>query len=92
MKFIVVAEVNMDAAKVAELQKWNVEPSDHVATLMSENARELGLIVKTWVREVDHSSYERLKEDAESYAIRDAMEELENEITSRACIGGSCED
>jgi len=92
IKFIIVAEVKMDDAKVAELQKWNVEPSDHVITLMSENARDLGLIVKIRATETDYNMFDEVNHSVEIIQKDKAFAELENEITNRACIGGSCED
>jgi hypothetical protein len=92
IKFIIVAELKLNNDEYKVVESWGVEPTDYISTQIAEHMREKGMIIKVWSKEVDHSSYARLKEDAESYAVRDAMEELENEITSRACIGGVCED
>ena len=92
IKFIVVAEVKMDDAKLAELQKWNVEPSDHVATLMSETARENGLIVRIRATETEYNMFDDVNHSVITIEKDKAFAELENEITSRACIGGVCED
>lgn len=92
MKFIIVAEVKMDDAKVAELQKWKVEPSDHVITLMSENARDLGLIVKIRATETEYNMFDEVNQSVEIIQKDRAFAELEKEIIDRACIGGVCED
>lgn len=91
-KFSVVMEVNMEDARYEEVKKWNVEPSDHVATILSEPLKEKGLIVKTSVLEVEHSLYDRQKKHADHLVQADAYNDLENEIIGRACIGGVCED
>lgn len=91
-KFSVVMEVNMEEARYEEVKKWNVEPSDHIATILSEPLREKGLIVKTSVLEVEHSLYDRQKKHADHLVQSDAYNDLEEEIIARACIGGICED
>jgi hypothetical protein len=91
-KFSVVVEVSMEETKYEEVKKWGVEPSDHIATILSEPLKEKGLIVKTSVLEVEHSMLDRLKKYQDHLAQADAYNDLENEIISRACIGGVCED
>lgn len=91
-KFSVVMEVNMEEARYEEVKTWNVEPSDHIATILSEPLKEKGLIVKTSVLEVEHSLYDRQKKHADHLVQSDAYNDLEEEIISRACIGGVCED
>ena len=91
-KFSVVMEVNMEEARYEEVKTWNVEPSDHIATILSEPLKEKGLIVKTSVLEVEHSLYDRQKKHADHLVQADAYNDLENEIIGRACVGGRCED
>ena len=91
-KFSVVIEVSMADDYKEMVGKWGVEPSDHVATILSETAREKGLVVKASVLEVEHSLYDRQKKYADHLVQADAYNDLENEIITRACIGGVCED
>jgi prophage tail gpP-like protein len=91
-KFSVVVEVSMADDYKEMVGKWGVEPSDHVATILSETAREKGLVVKASVLEVEHSLFERQKKHADHLVQADAYNDLEEEIISRACIGGVCED
>ena len=91
-KFSVVMEVSMEEARYEEVKTWNVEPSDHIATILSEPLREKGLIVKASVLEVEHSLYDRQKKHADHLVQSDAYNDLEEEIIARACIGGVCED
>jgi hypothetical protein len=91
-KFSVVMEVSMEEARYEEVKTWNVEPSDHIATILSEPLKEKGLIVKTSVMEVEHSLYDRQKKHADHLVQSDAYNDLEEEIIARACIGGVCED
>jgi hypothetical protein len=91
-KFSVVVEVSMEETKYEEVIKWGVEPSDHVVTIIAEPLREKGLVVKASALEVEHSLYERQKKYADHLVQADAYNDLEEEIISRACIGGVCED
>lgn len=92
IKFSVVVEVSMEETKYEEVKTWGVEPSDHVVTLIAEPLREKGLVVKASALEVEHSLYDRQKKHADHLVQADAYNDLEEEIISRACIGGVCED
>ena len=91
-KFSVVIEVSMADDYKEMVDKWGVEPSDHVATILSETAREKGLVVKCSALEVEHSLFDRQKKYADHLVQADAYNDLENEIIARACVGGVCED
>jgi prophage tail gpP-like protein len=91
-KFSVVIEVSMDDTYLKQVETWGVEPSDHVATILSETAREKGLVVKTSVLEVEHSLFDRQRKHADHLVQADAYNDLEEEIIARACVGGVCED
>jgi prophage tail gpP-like protein len=91
-KFSVVVEVSMDDTYLKQVETWGVEPSDHVATILSETAREKGLVVKTSVLEVEHSLFDRQRKHADHLVQADAYNDLEEEIIARACVGGVCED
>lgn len=92
IKFSVVVEVSMEQAKYDEVKTWGVEPSDHVATILTEPLREKGFVVKASSIETEHTLYERLKKHQDHLIQADAYNDLEQEIISRACIGGVCED
>ena len=92
IKFSVVVEVSMEETKYEEVKTWGIEPSGHVATIIAEPLREKGLIAKATVLEVEHTMYDRIKKYQEHLAQADAYNDLEEEIISRACIGGVCED
>ena len=92
IKFSVVVEVSMDDAKHAEVIKWGVEPSDHITTIIAEPLREKGFVVNAYGVETEHRLYDRLKKYQDHLIQADAYNDLENEIISRACVGGICED
>jgi hypothetical protein len=87
-----VVEVSMDDAYLKQVETWGVEPSDHLATIVAEPLREKGLVVKASAVETEHTLYDRLKKHQDHLLQADAYNDLENEIISRACIGGVCED
>ena len=91
-KFSMVVEVSMDDAYLKQVETWGVEPSDHLATIVAEPLREKGLVVKASAVETEHTLYDRLKKHQDHLLQADAYNDLENEIISRACIGGVCED
>ena len=91
-KFSAVVEVSMDDVYLKQVESWGVEPSDHIATLLTEHLREKGLVAKASVLEIEHSLYDRQKKHQEHLIQADAYNDLEEEIISRACIGGVCED
>lgn len=91
-KFSVVVEVSMDDVYLKQVDSWEVEPSDHVATIIAEPLREKGLVVKCSALETDHVLFDRLVKHQEHLIKADAYNDLENEIISRACVGGVCED
>ena len=91
-KFSVVIEVLMADDYKDMVEKWKVEPSDHVATILTETAREKGLGVKASVLETEHSLFDRQRKHADHLVQADAYNDLEEEIISRTCINGICED
>ena len=91
-KFSIVVEVSMDDAYLKQVETWGVEPSDHLATIVAEPLREKGLVVKASAIETEHTLYDRLKKHQDHLLQADAYNDLEQEIISRACIGGVCED
>jgi len=54
--------------------------------------REKGMIIKVRTTETDYNLYDEVNKAVEVIQKDKAYEELEQEITSRACIGGVCED
>ena len=50
------------------------------------------MVVKAYSVETEHTLYDRLKKHQDHLIQADAYNDLEQEIISRACIGGVCED
>ena len=91
-KFIIVAELKLNDEEYKVVESWGVEPTDYISTQVSEHLREKGMIIKVRTTETDYNLYDDVNRAVEVIQKDKAYEELEQEITSRACIGGSCED
>ena len=44
-KFSVLIEVELDQKKYDEVESWGISPSDYVASIISDHARDRGLII-----------------------------------------------
>jgi hypothetical protein len=91
-KFIVVTEVKLTDDEYKVVESWGVEPTDYIATQIAEHMREKGMLVKNRCVETEYDILDNVNKAVETIQKDRAYEELENEITSRACIGGVCED
>jgi hypothetical protein len=91
-KFSVVLEVSMEEKVYDQVVEWGVEPSDHVNTVLAEPLREKGFVVNAYSVETEHTLYDRLKKHQAHLIQADAYNDLEQEIITRACVGGVCED
>jgi hypothetical protein len=91
-KFIIVAELKLNDEEYKVVESWGVEPTDYISTQISEHLREKGMIIKVRTTETDYNLYDDVNRAVEVIQKDKAFEELEQEITNRACIGGVCED
>ena len=91
-KFMVTMEVSMTEEKYNEVLKWGVEACDHIDAIVTDHTRDKGFMVKSVVTEIDHPMLDRVVKHVDHLIEADTMNDLENEIISRACIGGVCED
>ena len=91
-KFIIVAELKLNDDEYKVVESWGVEPTDYISTQIAEHMREKGMIIKIRTTETEFNLYDEVNKAVETIEKDKAFDELENEITSRACIGGVCED
>jgi hypothetical protein len=90
IKFNVIVEVNVDKDVVDEYDKIDSDYGETISAIIQDSFKRN--IYTTRTKVYRHNMFERLNENAEDYLIRDAREEIENEILTQHCIGGSCED
>ena len=91
-KFIIVAELKLNEDEYKVVESWGVEPTDYISTQISEHMREKGMVIKVRTTETDYNLYDDVNRAVEVIQKDKAFDELEQEITSRACVGGVCED
>lgn len=92
-KFFVMMEVQVDNAKYDEVVSWGLTPNDYVKTLLTDHARDRGLVIRPSVIETQSRLFDYLGDVIEKKIRDDALAELEEEIlTGSACINGNCED
>jgi hypothetical protein len=92
-KFFVMMEVHVDEAKYKEVESWGVTPTDYVKTLLTDHARDRGLVIRPMVIETESRLYDYLDDVIDKKIREDAIAELEEEILiGKACINGNCED
>jgi len=90
-KFNIVVEVSVDKNVVDEYDKIGSAYEDTLSAIIQDTFKRN--IYTSRNKVYRHNMFERLNENAEDYILRDAQEEIENEIlNSKMCIGGSCED
>jgi hypothetical protein len=90
IKFNVIVEVNVDKDVVDEYDKIDSDYGETISAIIQDSFKRN--IYTTRTKVYRHNMFERLNENAEDYLIRDAKEEIENEILTQHCIGGNCED
>jgi hypothetical protein len=91
-RFLVLAEVEMDDKKYAEVQSWNVEPTDFIISVLADHGRDRGLIIKMRCMETEYHLLDDVSKSADSIAKDKAFDELEEAVLmNNMCVGGNCE-
>lgn len=91
-RFLVLAEVELDEKKYAEVQSWNIEPSDFIVSVLADHGRDRGLMIKMRCMETDYHLLDEVSRSADAIAKDKAYDELEEVVLKNAmCVGGNCE-
>ena len=91
-RFLVLAEVEMDDKKYAEVQSWNVEPTDFIISVLADHGRDRGLLIKMRCMETEYHLLDDVSRSADSIAKDKAFDELEEAVLHNSmCVGGNCE-
>ena len=91
-RFLVLAEVEIDDKKHAEVNSWGVEPSDWVTSVLADHGRDRGMIIKMRCVETDYHMLDDVSLAADSIAKDKAFDELGEVMLKNAmCVGGNCE-
>ena len=90
-KFLVVAEIDLDNKKYAEVESWGVEPSDWVTSVLADHGRDRGMIIKMRCVETDYHMLDDVSRAADLIAKDKAFDELEETLlNNQLCISGNC--
>jgi len=90
-KFLVVAEIDLDNKKYAEVESWGVEPSDWVTSVLADHGRDRGMIIKMRTTENDYNMFADINRAVEAIAKDKAFDELEETLlNNQLCISGNC--
>jgi hypothetical protein len=91
-RFLVLAEVEMDDKKYAEVQSWNVEPTDFIISVLADHGRDRGLLIKMRCMETEYHLLDDVSRSADAIAKDKAFDELGEVVLHNAmCVGGNCE-
>lgn len=91
-RFLVLAEVEMDDKKYAEVQSWNIEPTDFIISVLADHGRDRGLLIKMRCMETEYHLLDEVSKSADVIAKDKAFDELEEAVLmNNMCIGGNCE-
>jgi len=91
-KFIAVVEVGVHESRLKELEEWQVVPEDYVKAQIGENLKDRGMMVRSLVIEAFPNAFENINMKVMLLESQAIMEDLENEILDKTCIGGKCDD
>lgn len=91
-RFLVLAEVELDDKKYAEVQSWNVEPTDFIISVLADHGRDRGLMIKMRCMETDYHLLDDVTKSADIIAKDKAFDELEEAMLRvNMCPSGNCE-
>lgn len=90
-KFLVVAEIDLDDKKYAEVESWGVEPSDWVTSVLADHGRDRGMMIKMRTAENDYNMFNDVNRAVEAIAKDKAFDELEETLlNNQLCLNGQC--
>ena len=90
-KFLVVAEIDLDDKKYAEVESWGVEPSDWVTSVLADHGRDRGMIIKMRCVETEYHLLDDVCKAAETIATHKVFDELEETLlNNQLCLNGQC--
>jgi len=90
-KFLVIAEVDLDDKKYAEVESWGVEPSDWVTSVLADHGRDRGMMIKMRTTENDYNMFNDVNRAVEAIAKDKAFDELEEALlNNQLCLNGQC--
>lgn len=92
-RVLYIAEVSMSDDQYNQVIGWGVDASEYVESVLSDYARDRGLVLKTGAYEADHPMFERVEKNALHLMEADEMNDFEADLINNVtCPLGGCED
>jgi hypothetical protein len=90
-RFLIIAEIEVDDKKYAEVESWGVDPSDWVKSVLADHGRDRGMIIKMRSTEIDYHMFDDVNLASEAIAKDKAFAELgETLLNNQLCVSGNC--
>ena len=90
-RFLVLAEVEMEEKRYADLMKDGIEPTEIITSIVADHARSRDLTIKVRCMETEYHMLEDISKSADAIAKDKAFDELEEAMLNNAlCVSGSC--
>jgi len=91
-RFLVLAEVEMEEKRYADLIKDAIEPTEVITSILADHGRSRGLIIKMRCMETEYHLLDEVSRSADAIAKDKAFDELEEVMINNAmCPSGNCE-
>lgn len=90
-RFLVLAEVEMEEKRYADLIKDAIEPTEVITSILADHARSRDLAIKVRCMETEYHMLNDISESADKIAKDKAFDELEETLlNNQLCVSGSC--
>ena len=91
-KYLAIVEVGVHESRLKELEEWEVIPEDYVKAQIGEHLKDNGMMIRSLVIEAFPNAFENVNLSVMRLESQHIMEDIEDEILTKACVGGNCED
>jgi hypothetical protein len=91
-KYLAIVEVGVHESRLKELEEWEVIPEDYVKAQIGEHLKDNGMMIRSLVIEAFPNAFENVNLSAMRLEAQHIMEDIEDEILTKTCVGGNCDD
>jgi hypothetical protein len=92
IKFLVLAEIEMEEAQYLDLEKKTIEQTEFITSVLADHGRDRGLKIRMRCMENEYNLLDDVCRSADAIAKNKAFDELGEAMLSNAmCPSGNCE-
>jgi hypothetical protein len=92
IKFLVLAEIEMEEAQYLDLEKKTIEQTEFITSVLADHGRDRGLKIRMRCMENEYNLLDDVCRSADAIAKNKAFDELGEVILKNTmCVGGNCE-